>query len=132
MSESRTPVERLDSLLAGLEDEVLTSEAEKNVSAECLATMRSETEALVRAGVDLGQERDPRQGAGAPAVGAKATVVRAMERLGSWAEASAPGGRPGASPRVRMAFSGDRPDKGRKSKGVDPGRRDSVPDDERS
>lgn len=133
MSESRTSVERLDSLLAGLEDEVLTSEAEKNVSAERLATMRSETEALIRASVDhRAQEREPGRGTGAPTVGARATVARAMERLGSWTGASVPGGRPGASPRVRMAFSGDRPDKGRKSKGGDPGRGDSVPDDERS
>ena len=131
MSENRTPVERLDSLLAGLENEVLTSEAEKDVSAERLATMRSETEALIRASVDRAQEREPGRGAGAPTVGARATVVRAMERLGSWAGASAPGGGPGASPRVRMAFSGDRPEKGRKSKGGDAGRGDSVPEDER-
>ena len=52
MSESRTPVKRLDSLLAGLEDEVLTSEAEKDVSAERLATMRSEVETLIGASVD--------------------------------------------------------------------------------
>ena len=132
MSESRTPVERLDSLLAGLEDDVLTSDAEKDVPAERLTTMRSETEALIRASVDRAQEREPGRGAGAPAVGARAKVARAMERLGSWAGASAPGGGPGASPRVRMAFSADRPDKGRKSKGVDPGRGGSVPDDERS
>ena len=132
MSKSRTPVERLDSLLAGLEEEVLTSEAEKDVSAQRLATMRSETEALIRASVDRAEERDLRQSSGTPTVGARATVARAMERLGGWAGASVPGGRPGASPRVRMAFSGDRPDKGRKSKGVDPGPADSVPDDERS
>ena len=132
MSESRTPVERLDSLLAGLENEVLTSEAEKDVPAERLATMRSETEALIRASVDRAEEREPGQDASAPTLGAKATVARAMETLGSWAGTSAPGGRPGASPRVRMAFSGDRPDKGRKSKGVNPDPGDSVPDDERS
>jgi len=133
MSESRTPMERLDSLLAGLEDEVLTSEAEKDVPAERLATMQSETEALLRANVARVQEWEPGRDAGAPTVGASATVARAMERLGSWAGASVPGGRPGASPRVRMAFSGDQPDKGRKSKSVDPSRGDySVPDDERS
>ena len=121
MSENRTPVERLDSLLAGLEDEVLTSEAEKNVSAERVATMRSETEALIRASVDhRAQEREPGRDAGAPTVRARATVARAVERLGSWAGAIAPGGGPGVSPRVRMAFSGDRPEKGRKSKGGDP------------
>ena len=132
MSESRTPVKRLDSLLAGLEDEVLTSEAEKDVSAERLATMRSEVETLIRASVDRAEEREPGRGAGAPNVGARVTVAQAMERLGSWTGAIAPGVGPGTSPRVRMAFSGDRPEKGRKSKGVDAGRGDSVPDDERS
>ncbi len=132
MSESRTPVERLDSLLAGLEDEVLTSEAEKDVSAERLATMRSEVETLIRASVDRTEERERVRGAGEPTVGTKARVARAMERLENWAGASAPGGVPGASPRVRMAFSGDRPEKGSKSKGGDAGRRDSVPEDERS
>ena len=131
MSESRTRVERLDSLLAGLEDEVLSSEAERDVSAERLATMRSEIEALIRASVDRAEEREPGRGAGAPTVGTRATVARAMERLGSWAGTSAPGGGPGVSPRVRMAFSGDRPEKGRKSKGGDAGRRDSGPEDER-
>ena len=131
MSESRTPVERLDSLLAGLEDEVLTSEAERDVSAERLATMRSEVETLIRASVDRAEEREPVRGAGEPTVGTRAKVARAMERLGNWAGASAPGGGPGASPRVRMAFSGDRPEKGSKSKGGDAGR-DSVADDERN
>ena len=132
MSESRTPVKRLDSLLAGLEDEVLTSEAEKDVSAERLVTMRSEIEALIRASVDRAEEREPVRGAVAPTAGAGAKVARAMERLGSWAGASGFGAGPDASPRVRMAFSGDRPEQGRKSKGGDAGRRDSVPDDERS
>ena len=131
MSESRTPVERLDSLLAGLEDNVLTSEAEKDVSAERLATMRSEIEALVGASIDRAEEREPGRGAGVPTVGTRAKVARAMERLGNWAGASALGGGPGASPRVRMAFSGDRSEKGRKSKGGDAGRGDSVPEDER-
>ena len=124
-------MERLDSLLAGLEDEVLTSEADKDVSAERLATMRSEVEALIRAGVDRAEERAPGQRASAPTVGTKATVVRAMERLGSWAGTSAPRGGPGASPRVRMAFSGDRPEKRRKSKGGDASRAEGVTDDER-
>ena len=95
MSESRTPVKRLDSLLAGLEDEVLTSEAEKDVSAERLATMRSEVEALIVASVDRAEEREPGRGAGAPTVGARVKVARAMERLGSWTGAIAPGGRAG-------------------------------------
>ena len=123
MSENRTPVERLDSLLAGLEDEVLTSEAEKDVSAERLATMRFEVEALIRASFDRSEERKLERGAGASTVGAKAKMALAMERLGRWAGISAPGGGPDASPRVRMAFSGDRPEKGRKSKTGDAGRR---------
>lgn len=131
MSESRTPVERLDSLLAGLEDEVLTSEADRDVSAEQLATMRSEIEVLIGASVGRAEERELGRGARAPTVGTRAKVARAMERLGSWAGISAPGRGPGASPRVRMAFSGDRPKKGRMSKGGDAGRKDSTPEDER-
>ena len=131
MSESRTPVDRLDSLLLGLENEVLTSAAEKEVSAERLATMRSEIEVLIRASVDRVEERKPGRGAGAPTVVAKATVTRAMERLGSWVGASAPSDGPGASPRVRMAFSGDQPERGRKVKGGDSGREEGVTDDER-
>ena len=131
MSESRTPVDRLDSLLAGLEDEVLTSEADKDVSAEQLATMRSEIEALIGASVGRAEERELGRGADAPTEGTRAKVARAMERLGSWAGISAPGRGPGASPRVRMAFSGDRPENGRKSRGGDAGRRDSAPEDER-
>ena len=132
MNESRTPAERLDSLLAGLEDEVLTSEADKDVSAEQLTTMRSEIEALIGAGVGPAEERQLGRGAGAPTVGTRAKVARAMERLGSWAGISAPGPGPGTSPRVRMAFSGDRPEKGRKRRGGAAGRRDSAPEDERS
>ena len=131
MRDSRTPVERLDSLLAGLEDEVLTSEADRGVSAEQLATMRSEIEALIGASVGRAEERELGRGAGAPTVGTRAKVARAMEKLGSWAGISAPGRGPVASPRVRMAFSGDRPEKGRKSKGGDAGRRNSATEDER-
>ena len=131
MSESRTPAARLDLLLAGLEDEVLTSEADKDVSAEQLATMRSEIEALIGASVGGAEERESGRGAGASTVGARAKLARAMEKLGSWTVTGASGGGPGASPRVRMAFSGDRPEKGRKSKGVDAGRRDSAPKNER-
>ena len=131
MSESRTPVERLDSLLAGLEDEVLTSEADKDVSAEQLATMRSEIEALIAASVGRAEERERGRDAGAPTVEARVKVTRAMERLGRWAGKGALGREPGASPRVRMAFSGGRPEKGGKKMGSDAGRRDSAPEDER-
>lgn len=123
MSESRTPVERLDLLLAGLEDEVLRSETEKNVSPERLATMRAEIEARIRANVDRGQEREPRQDTGlhTPAAGARSMMARAMEKLGSWT---------GAPPRVRMAFSGARSEKAGKRKGGDADRGDGVPDDD--
>ena len=132
MNESKTPVERLDSLLAGLEDEVLTSEADKDVSAEQLATMRSEIASPNREQfVGPTESQELGRDAGAPTVGTRAKVARAMERLGSWAGISAPGRGPGALPRVRMAFSGDRPEKGRKSKGGDARRTNSAPGDER-
>ena len=124
MSESKTPMERLDLLLAGLEDEVLRSESEKNFSPEHLVSMRSEIESLIRANADRAQEWESGQSAGVPTAtaGAKEIMARAMKRLGSLA---------GASPRVRMAFSGARPEKARKSKGGNVGTGDDVPDDER-
>ena len=122
MGESRTAVERLDLLLAVLEDEVLRSESEKDVSPELLATMRSEIEALIRADIDRAEERESGRGTGVPAAGAWAMMARTMERLGSWT---------GASPRVRMAFSGARPKKAEKNKGSGADRGVGGPDDER-
>ena len=58
MSDSRTPLERLDSLLAGLEDGVLRATGvgggsrDSDASLERLATMRSDIEEIVRAKVD--------------------------------------------------------------------------------
>ena len=130
MSKSRTAVERLDSLLTGLEDEVLTSETEKDISAERLATMRSEIEVLIEASVDQAEEQERRRSADAPTAGTMAKVARAMERLGSLAGASALDDGPGVLPRVRMAFSGNRPERRRKSRGGDAVRADSMPEDE--
>lgn len=122
MSESRTPVGRLDLLLASLEDEVLRSETEKDLSPERLAMMRSDIEARIRGNMDRVEEREPGQGTSVAAARAWATMIRAKERLGSWT---------GVSPRVRMAFSGGRPNKTERIKGSDAGRGDAEPDDER-
>ncbi|MCY3820600.1 MAG: hypothetical protein OXH52_14765 [Gammaproteobacteria bacterium] len=122
MSESRTPVGRLDLLLAGLEDEVLRSEPEKDVSPERLTMMRSEIETQIRANMDRVEEQEPGRGTGVPSARAWAMMIRAKERLGSWT---------GASPRVRMAFSGSRPKKAEKIKRSDANRGDGEPDDER-
>ena len=120
MSRSRTSVERLDFLLARLEDEVLRSESKKKVPRERVATMRSEIESLIRTNADRVEELGSGQSAGVPA--ARTIMARAMARLGSWT---------GASPRVRMAFSGTQSEKSKKSKDSDTDQGDSVPGAER-
>ena len=99
MTDSRTSRERLDALLAGLEDEVLRSDrtggrlADEGGGAEDVGAMRSAIESLIR----------PHVG---DAPGAKAKVTQAMARLGRWAWVVQDGGPLAAAPRVRMAFSG--------------------------
>ena len=118
MSDSRTPRERLDSLLTGLEDEVLRSDqtgqplADEGVSTENVAAMRSNIESLIhaRAG-DPGRRRESLRGEGAGAKGAKAKVAQTMERLRRWAGMAQGGRATTAAPRVRMAFAGKRSEK---------------------
>ena len=112
MSDSKTPRERLDALLAGLEDEVLRSHpagqrlADEGVTTEDAGAMRSAIESLIHARTGDPERRlEPLRGAGAP--GAKAKVAQAMERLGRWAGAVQGGGAGGAAPEARMAFSGE-------------------------
>ena len=112
MSDSKTPRERLDALLAGLEDEVLRSHrtgqllADEGVATEDVGAMRSAIESLIHARTGNPERRlEPLRGAGAP--GAKAKVAQAMERLGRWAGAVHGGGAGGAAPEARMAFSGE-------------------------
>ena len=125
MNDSKKAMERLDSLLADLEDDVLRSEPEKDVSSERMAEMRSEIETLIQANVE--RMEDPRRGEStgvlAPAGRTIEMMIRAFEKLENWT---------GASPRVRMAFSGERPKRSRKSKGGGADRVHRVQDDERS
>ena len=90
MSDRRTPRERLDALLAGLEDEVLRAQrtgqrlADEGVATEDVGAMRSAIESLIHARTDDPEPRpEPLRGADAP--GAKARVTQAMQRLGRWA-----------------------------------------------
>ena len=112
MSDRRTPRERLDALLAGLEDEVLRAQrtgqrlADEGVATEDVGAMRSAIESLIHARTDDPEPRpEPLRGADAP--GAKARVTQAMQRLGRWAGAVQGGGAGGAVPEARMAFSGE-------------------------
>lgn len=112
MSNDRTHRERLDALLAGLEDEVLRSEEERTISeagieATDVGATRSAIESLIRARLG-GRERrqQPSREAAADRQGAKDKVGRAMERLGKWAGVTQAGTAVGAAPRVRMAFFG--------------------------
>ena len=120
MSDSKTPRERLDALLAGLEDEVLRSHltgqrlADEGATTEDVGAMRSAIESLIHARTGDPERRlEPLRGAGAP--GAKARVAQAMERLGRWAGVSQGEGTGGAAPRVRMAFSGEPSEKAGKT-----------------
>lgn len=112
MSDSKTPRERLDALLAGLEDEVLGPHpagqhlADEGVTTEEAGAMRSAIESLITARTGAsGRQQEPLRGAGA--IGTKAKVAQVMERLGRWA-GEARSGRVGTAAReVRMAFSGE-------------------------
>ena len=112
MSDSRTSRERLDALLAGLEDEVLRSHrtgqrlADEGVAREDVGAMRSAIESLIHARTG-DPERRPEPLRGAVAPGAKARVVQAMQRLGRWAGAVQGGDVGGEMPEARMTFSGE-------------------------
>ena len=120
MSNSRTPKERLNALLAGLEDEVLRSDqagqrlADEGVATENVGAVRSSIESLIhtRAG---GPEQRQESLRGDGTKGAKAKVAQAMERLGRWAGVAQGSGTTSVAPQVRMAFSGERPAKVRKT-----------------
>ncbi len=114
MSDSRTPRERLDALLAGLEDEVLRADwarqhlAEESVATENVGDMRASIESLIHARTGAAQrQREPLHDAGDGTKGAKAKVTHAMERVRRWAGVEQDGRVASAEPRVRMAFSGE-------------------------
>ena len=121
MSENRMHRERLDALLAGLEDEVIRSEEGRAFSGETMATTRvgatrSAIESLIRGQLGVSQGRQElllEQEAGGK--GAKAKLARAMERLGRWVGVTQTEDVVRAPPQVRMAFSGGRSRKRRKT-----------------
>ena len=96
MNNSKKAMERLDSLLMDLEDDVLRSEPEKDVSSERMAAMRSEIETLIQANVERIDE--PRRG---ESTGVLAPAGRTMKCIG---RSEGETGR-AASPRCDMAFS---------------------------
>ena len=114
MSNNRIPRERLDALLAGLEDEVLRPDqtgqrlADEGVATENVGVMRSSIESLIHARTDGPERRqESLRGDSDGAKGTKTKVARAMERLGRWAGVAQSGGATSAAPQVRMAFSGE-------------------------
>ena len=122
MSDSRTPRERLDALLAGLEDGVLRPDqagqrlADEGVAAEDVRAMRSAIESLIHARAGGPERRqEPLRGDGDGASGAKARVAQVMERLGRWVGVVQDEGAGGAAPEVRMAFSGEPSEKAGKT-----------------
>ena len=134
MSEKRTATERLDALLAGLEDGVLGAgaaaqvEPEKTGPRESVEMIRSEIDALIGSHSPPAVVREPRAGVEVPTLGAKvaARVARLGRRVGLGPQA---GGGSGAL-RVRMAFSGSRSETGEKPARKEACRRKGAPDDE--
>ena len=118
MSDMKTHRERLDALLTGLEDEVLRSGGRAQaLLEEGEATMnveptRSAIESLI--GAQLGGPEGRHKSLlddWTGTKGAKGMVARTVERLGNWANVRHAGGIVQASPRVRMAFSGEQSQK---------------------
>jgi len=115
----KSPVERLDLLLACLEDEVLRSESEKNAFTECTIAMRSEIEALIQANSNQTENSELEENAGM--FEARGMTARMISEVTKWTD---------VSPRVRMAFSGTRPAKASKSEDRVASQDDIVSDDE--
>ncbi len=111
-------MERLDALLTGLEDEVLQSGqtgqhlVDEGIATETTRAMRASIESLI-----LAREGDFEPRLGAPrsdhSEGVKAKVALVIERLGRWAILGQDGQTTSMARRVRMAFSGERPQKTR-------------------
>ena len=117
MTHNKTPKERLDTLLAGLEDEVLRSDLaglhseDEDTARDAARVMRSSIESLIRApagSLDRRQQSLLDEGGRAKGLGAK--VAQLMERAGHWAGVTQSGRAPGLSAPVRMAFSGEQPE----------------------
>ena len=110
MTDRGSPKERLDALLAGLEDEVLRSSrtgqdlAEEGGCAEDAAAMRSGIEAVIQTRMNDGRRGSEPVHAAAGTSG-RSKVAQAMQRLRRWT-GEVQGRGLHAAPQVRMAFSG--------------------------
>ena len=112
MTAMKKPWERLDALLAGIENDVLLSDqAESMAAGEVVGIdetrkMRWEIESLIQAqssGLDGSIGRARRE----ESKGTKAKVAHTLERLGRWARFAERGRGSGGSKQLRMAFSGE-------------------------
>ena len=114
MNERRRARERLDAMLAGLEDGVLETGAAEEVELqetgvrEGVEMIRSDIEALVGSLSGSAPGREPGASAGAGALGAKAKgkVAERLARLGRRVGLGPHGGSESGTLRVKMAFSG--------------------------
>ena len=124
MSDTRNARERLDALLTGLEDEVLRGEGCVDTD---VAAMRAEIEVVIRKHLGTIGSAE----AVASRAIARGKVAGAVERIGRWADAGQGAVRAALGPRVRMAFSGEKPtrDERKNRGGVDSGDRRTEKED---
>ena len=122
MTHNKRSRERLDVLLAGLEEEVLQSDlAELRSEAagtahEAVRAMRSNMESLIRAADGSSQRRrESPYSEEERAKGVSARVAQMLERVGHWAGIAQSSRAPDVLAPVRMAFSGEQPDKTEKT-----------------
>lgn len=116
MSGTRWPGERLDALLTGLEEDVLRpvatgAEVTDGAGAKWdVQALRTRIEVLIeaRAG-EVRRGHKSEYGEGTMPQGASAKVAAAMARLARWGRGQ---GAAQAAAQVRMAFSGERSEKG--------------------
>ena len=101
MNDTQDARERLEALLTGLEDEVMCGEGCVDTD---VAAMRAEIEGLIEKHVGAKEVATIRAG------DVKGRVSSAVERIGKWAGVGQRGERAALVPRLRMAFSGTKPD----------------------
>lgn len=138
MSETRTAAERLDAMLAGLEDDVLGTgaanqgELGETGAREGVERMRADIEALIGSVSGPATAREAERGVGVHALGmkAKAKVAETMARLGRRVGLGPHAGGESAAPRVRMAFSGAPAETGEKEERNEASRGKGAPGDE--
>jgi len=138
MRERRTATERLDAMLAGLEDGVLETGAAEEVGLEETSVregvemIRSDIEALVGSLSGSAPGREPGARVGARALGAKAKgkVAERLARLGRRVGLGPHAGSESGTLRVKMAFSGSRSETGEKDARREASQRKGARDDE--